>query len=468
MPSQGRENDPLTPTVSPGSATVGFTSTIAPAGGAATPRTSAPSAAATATAPADRDLEDTAAHPTRVKNDGIRATLRAMSTRTRVGALAVATWVALMGVPAASAAGGGSVHVSATIDGRDVANAGDGDPIRLDPGHTPNVVVRVTNDSTAAVPVRSVRLEGRAFGISFVSLENRIDHTVAPGVTAELRFPLETSPVHGQAIGLLRASITVLGDDHRAVADTTFVADVRGSVWSIEGVFGLGALLFTSFSVVLGLLDVARDRMSPSRWWRAARFAVPGATFGVAFTFLLAAIRLTSPRAVVWVPLVVLGAAAGFAGGWRTPGPEPESIDLDALERERPDVIEREAAPAMTGDQPAVIDLDEPVPAPATPAPAIATPAPAPTSGRPTPGRPRPGAPAPAPGPATPGMTAPAAADAEAPPARTDREVAPITEIVLDAPGGRDEAHEPVSRVNGVREPGRPTDDTADQPGSPR
>jgi hypothetical protein len=262
-----------------------------------------------------------------------------MTARTRVGALAGAMVFALAALVAsvpvvAHAADGGVSIVEATIDGREVGNANDGDPIQLDPDRTPNVVVRVRNDGTEAVSIRSVRLEARAFGLPFVSLENRVDRTIPPGGSEEIRFPLETSGLRGQATGLLATTLTLLDDDRDTLADTAFVTDVRGSLWSIEGVFGLTALLFTIASLALGLVDMARHRLSPNRWWRAVRFAVPGLTFAVAFTFGLAAVRFVSPRAIIWIPLVLIGGIGGFAAGWLTPTPvDDRVIDLPALER---------------------------------------------------------------------------------------------------------------------------------------
>jgi hypothetical protein len=278
-----------------------------------------------------------------------------MSRRTwRAGALAAVLLLTVVGVlaPIEVGAADGDVTINATIDGRDVANADDGDPIRLDPQRSPNVVVRVTNGRSQPLPVHSVRVEARAFGLPFVSLESRVDRTVAPGATEEIRFPLETAGLGSQATGLLHTTMTLLDDHRSAVADTDFVADVRGSLWSIEGVFGLTALLFTMVSMTLGLLDVARRRVSSNRWWRALRFAVPGLTFAVAVTFGLAALRLASPRGLVWIPLVVGCGIGGFVAGWFTPGATPEDermIDLPALERaEAAEPAELPAPPEYT------------------------------------------------------------------------------------------------------------------------
>jgi hypothetical protein len=258
-----------------------------------------------------------------------------MRRRTRVGALAVLGWVVLAGLaPIAAGAADGTVRITATIDGRDVANAGDGDPIVIDPDHVQNVVVRVANEGAEPVSVRSVRMEARALGLLVVSLESRVDRTIQPGSADELRFPLDTSGVRGRAVGLVATTLTALDGDGRALADTGFVADARGSIWSVEGVIGMAAVAFTLASVFVGLVDVARDRQPRTRWARAARFAVPGVTFGLSVAFLLALTRLSAPRPALGVLLVVAGGLVGFVAGWSSPAPAVDDvIDLVALER---------------------------------------------------------------------------------------------------------------------------------------
>src|SRR6185295_17883279 len=102
----------------------------------------------------------------------------------------------------------------------------------------------------------------------------------------------------------LPTTLTLLDDDREALADTGFTTDVRGSVWSTESAFGLGALAFTVVSVAIGAVDRSRRRLAPSRGWRAARFAAPGLTLGLAFAFGLAAVRFVAPRPSVWLPAV--------------------------------------------------------------------------------------------------------------------------------------------------------------------
>jgi hypothetical protein len=66
------------------------------------------------------------------------------------------------------------------------------------------------------------------------------------------------------------------------------------------------------------------------------RFAVPGLTFAIAFTFGLGALRFVAPRGIVWVPLVLVCGIGGFVAGWFTPTPTDDEdvvIDLRALEQ---------------------------------------------------------------------------------------------------------------------------------------
>ena len=217
----------------------------------------------------------------------------------------------------------------ATVDGRDAAAATSNDPLPLPAGRDLEVDLVVDNRGNQPLTVRSLRLEGRVIGMSFFSFTSQIDLVVAPGATETRSITLDLGELGEQAVGLIPARMSLVAPD-RSVIDTIPVAtDVRGSLASAYGLFGLAVGLVTLVLVIGLALEIAGHRLPPNRWRRAVRFLAPGLGIGLVATFTVSATRLLLPSATVWVPLVLGCGAVAFLVGYLTPAPHDWSDGTD-------------------------------------------------------------------------------------------------------------------------------------------
>ena len=304
---------------------------------------------------------------------------RRLATTVALLAALVPGVAALAATPATAAAtdaapdlvgGVPGVTWGATIDGHDVADAGGSDPIALPAGRDVRVNLAVRNDGPNPVNVRAVRLEGRVLGMSFYSFTTRVDLVVRSGATGDRAITLDLGELGDQAVGLIPARLSLLAPDRSVVAQQRVATDVRGSLISAYGLFGL-AVAGIALVLVLGLaLEIARRRLPANRWRRAVRFLAPGFGIGLTATFTLSATRLLIPGATVWVPLVLGCGAVAFLLGYLTPAPgEEEPADA-------PDAPDRYGLPGYAGAAPPMLD-------PYAPPTALAEPAPQPRLERP-------------------------------------------------------------------------------------
>lgn len=311
------------------------------------------------------------------------------TTTPRRLATAVALLAALLTATAAPAAavttdlvaGPPGVTWGATIDGHDIASASGNDPVRLPAGRDVRVDLSVRNDGAQPVTVRNVRLEGRVIGMSFYSFTTQVDLVVQPGETGERSILVDLGELGDQAVGLIPARLSLLAPDRSAVARQSIATDVRGSLISAYGLFGLAVAAIT-LVLVLGLaLEIARRRLPVNRWRRAVRFLAPGLGLGLTATFSLSATRLLIPSATVWVPLVLGCGAVAFVAGYLTPGPREVERDDEAMVD-----ADRYELPGYAGATPRGIDPYAP-PALGRPAanPALSQPAPQPSLAEPAP-----------------------------------------------------------------------------------
>ena len=237
--------------------------------------------------------------------------------------------------PSSSAASG--VSFRATIGGRDVATANTNDALALHPGRSPHVSVRVTNEGSSAITIREVRLDGRVIGLTFFSYQTSVSVRVPAGATRQFGYDLDLVGLRGQAVGLIPGTVSLRDRNGTNLASRSLTVDVRGSIISVYGLFGLSVLLFTAFTLAAALILLARNRLPPNRALRALRFAVPGLGLGLTLTVAVSALRLIAPRPVLWLPLVLGFGGAGFVVGYLTPTPEgaaDEDEDEDEDEEE--------------------------------------------------------------------------------------------------------------------------------------
>jgi hypothetical protein len=261
----------------------------------------------------------------------------------------------------------------ATIDGRDAASATANDPIALPAGRDLDVNLSVENLGTEPMTVRGLRLEGRVIGMSFFSFTSQIDLTVAPGGSETRAIALDLGELGDQAVGLIPARLSLLAPDRTVIDDVPVATDVRGSLWSAYGLFGLAVGAVTLVLLVGLALEIAARRLPPNRWRRAVRFLAPGLGIGLVATFTLSATRLLLPGATVWVPLVLGCGAVAFVIGYLTPAPPDWDEGADAyVGHHRGDQAELEGYPGRPelDDYPPPPELSPRHPSPEAIAPA--------------------------------------------------------------------------------------------------
>ncbi|GAA4485602.1 hypothetical protein GCM10023094_40660 [Rhodococcus olei] len=240
--------------------------------------------------------------------------------------------LAALGFQAPATAAVEGVQMSATINGQDVAGAGQDNPVRLDPNTEARVSITLTNGSAEPLNVAATDLTGHVLGLSFFEYHTSVAVTVAPGATQTIAYALDLSGLDGQATGLINGSLRVLGDGGADIADLPTVIDVRGSLVSVYGLFGLAIAVLTVLAIVDTALALARHRLPANRWRRGMRFLTPGVGIGLVLVFTLSAVRVWVPTADKWL-LVAAGFAIGFfLVGYFTPTPVAEEDEEDEEE----------------------------------------------------------------------------------------------------------------------------------------
>jgi hypothetical protein len=262
-----------------------------------------------------------------------------MRVRVLAAALLAGAAVGLAGAPALADGGGDAVATppvgftwGATIDRQDVESSTANDPVELPAGRDVEVALSVENRSTRRVEVRNVRLEGRVLGMSFYSFTSQINLVAEPNATETRTIRLDLGELGDQAVGLIPARMSLLAPDRSTIDEQEVATDVRGSLFSAYGLFGLAVGLVTLVLVVGLAVEIAGHRLPVNRWRRAVRFLAPGLGIGLVATFTVSATRLLLPGATVWVPLVLVCGGVAFVIGYLTPTPQelpPRSREVD-------------------------------------------------------------------------------------------------------------------------------------------
>lgn len=224
------------------------------------------------------------------------------------------------------------IDMSATVNGQDVGAASSDDPLRLEPGQSVEVVLELANHSGEVVDVRRVELAGRVLGLAFFNYSTAVQLSVPAGATDTLRYRLDLYGLGGQATGLVCGELTVVDAEGDTIASIPTVTDVRGSLISVYGLFGMALLVLTALALLDAALALAKHRLSVNRWQRGFRLLAPGVGIGLVVAFSASVARLWVPNTGLWLVMAGMTAAVFFALGYFSPTPdngEDDEFDED-------------------------------------------------------------------------------------------------------------------------------------------
>lgn len=291
----------------------------------------------------------------------IDRTPRRMVVAARLSAAFLALAVVLGAGPAAAA---GGVSAKATVDGRAIAGANAGNPVRLDPKKVVLVVVEVTNGTANPVSIRRVDLAGHVLGLNFYSYSTTVEMNVAAGKTEKLTYRLDPAGLDGQATGLVGSDLTLIGGDGKPLTSVHTVVDVRGSLMSVYGLFGIILAVLTALAIADAALTVARHRLSVNRWQRGLRLLAPGIGIGLMTGFTASVARWWVPGTALWLSLAGATAAVFFLAGYLSPTPgQSDDLGLDPEDLAAAKELDAMGFPASTPAGP----VSPPVGFPASP-----------------------------------------------------------------------------------------------------
>ncbi|MFC8043194.1 hypothetical protein [Nocardia sp. NPDC057353] len=255
--------------------------------------------------------------------------------RIALSVLAVLFGAAALISPGPAHAEPDGLTMTATVDDRDIAGRTGADPVRLTPDSAAGVAVTLTNGSAQQVEVRRVELTGEVLGLRFFSYSTAVGLKIAPGATETLRYQLDLAGLDGQATGLIAGRLAVTGADGAELAHVDTVTDVRGSIRSVYGLFGIALAVLTGLALLDAAIGIAGHRLSANRWQRGVRLLAPGVGIGLIFGFTASVLRWWVPDTGVWLGVAGAAAAIAFVLGYLSPTPDSEpddALDLGAVD----------------------------------------------------------------------------------------------------------------------------------------
>jgi hypothetical protein len=230
----------------------------------------------------------------------------------------------------------GNLKWSATVAGRPHEELDSNQPLRLGTDDEIPVVLTLENVGQEELEVRRVRLNGRVMGLSFFSFGVRINAVLAPGQSTVREFSFDLDALSKQANGYIPTYLVLLSPDREEIGSSPFPVDVRGSAFSIYGLFGISVALVTLALLGSLLVSVYRGRLArQNRWQRALQFLPVGAGLGLTLTFTLSALRLLIPSGTAWLSLVLVGGGAAFLIGYFLPLGREDDVDDEDDDEER-------------------------------------------------------------------------------------------------------------------------------------
>lgn len=225
--------------------------------------------------------------------------------------------------PALANAGG--LTATVTMNGHGTG----GEPIRLSPNDSVDVVIAMTNDGSEPVSIGRVELAGSVLGLNFYNYTTRVEATVAPGSTQTLRYNLDLTGLEGQATGLIGADLLLKDKKNDTITSVPMVTDVRGSLLSVYGFFGIALIILTVLAFIDVAIALARHRLSANRWRRGLRMLVPGIGIGLILGFSTSVLRIWAPNTGTWFVIAGITAAAFFTLGYFSPTPDSDDGEFD-------------------------------------------------------------------------------------------------------------------------------------------
>ncbi|WP_246842767.1 hypothetical protein [Allokutzneria sp. NRRL B-24872] len=232
-------------------------------------------------------------------------------------ALVVAALAVLLGGSPALAAE--PLGIAVAFDGKDIA----GNAVTIDPAKPVELTVTAVNRGDSPLRVRSVRVKGVALALTFFAYDTTFPFDVPAGESVTRTLVLDFADLAGQAIGLLPTTVEVVGAQRESLGGVSTVSDVKGSLWSVYGAFGVALLVLTALAWASALLALARHKLSANRWRRALRFLPAGVGTGLVAVVTLSVLRLVPPEPSVEIPVVLGAAVIGLLLGYLTPHPAP-------------------------------------------------------------------------------------------------------------------------------------------------
>ncbi len=211
--------------------------------------------------------------------------------------------------------------LNASINGANLAHATEADPVPVVPGKPITIAFVIHNGTSRPIAVGSVNLEGRVAGLTFFSFDTLVRFGVPAEQSKSLAYVLDTASLKGQATGLVPASLSLSTPSGQLIVSRPFVSNIKGSIVSVYGLFGLGILVLTILGLIEALLALAHGRLPVNRWRRGIRFLIPGLGVGAILVFSLSAFGKWLPSNGHWLVILAIFGAAGFVIGYLTPTP---------------------------------------------------------------------------------------------------------------------------------------------------
>jgi hypothetical protein len=210
------------------------------------------------------------------------------------------------------------VTMSASVGGRDISSANADYPLALQPGQPVDVAIKFINSSNQPVTVHRIVLRGTVLGLTFFTYDSYVDFSVPPASSSTLSYRLDLAELGAQATGLIHADLSAVDMSGQPIAKVGTVTDVRGSLTSVYGLFGIALIVLTALSLLDVGLAVHRQTLPTNRWRRGLRLMAPGIGLGLIMAFSTSVLRVWVPTTERWLLIAGLTAAVFFTLGYFT------------------------------------------------------------------------------------------------------------------------------------------------------